>query len=1524
MKSFKTLKLSLFLLAFFTNLFCTAQTWFEMVKQDHVNYYEVVKENDAYYATHDRGPGSGYKLYQRWKYFSKRIMDDNGNIYSQSEILEAKQRFDKKRKNRRVLAEADNWKELGPFAWRHSGSWNPGVGRITAIAIEKQHQQLLFAGSPGGGIWRSRDAAQNWSPIGDNMTNMHIYGIGIDPFNTSIVYAINGAGRIIKSTNQGDTWIETFNTGSNISRNMSIIFHPNNRGTLLIASASGVWKSTNSGSSFTKVLNVYIEDLAYKPNDPNIVYACGDRFYKSWSGGDAFIERNTGIVSTERMRMAVTPANSNYIYLVQRSGGNFGHFYRSTNAGESFGERSANNTPYFTQAHRDMAIMVSTTNADEVHVAGMNNHRSRDGGNNFEELSAWSSPDDPSYIHADVEVMMCINDVFYTGSDGGVYKSTNHGDNYTDLSTLGGLAVHQFYRIAGTPQDPNMIIGGSQDNGVNIMKNKDRTWNAWLGADGMEAFIDPSNSNIVYGMTQNGGMNKSTNGGNNRVTINKPVSGDGNWVTPFFIDPSTPSNIYAGYDGLFRSTDRGINWSKISNSVNTGGNIDEATIAPSNNNYIYMARGNSFWRTTNGQSGNPTWNLVNSFSGKVNFIAVDPNDPARVAIACSGSRVYVSTNAGSNWTDKKMNLPNTGAECVIFDDQANNGLYIGTDNAVYFTSDDISSWVPFSNGLPTTAIRDFDISFSTNTIRVATHGRGLFESPLYGLSGPKPSTGVITVFEDCNGQGFSGGLGIGNYNLEALKTLGIQNDWISSIHIAEGFKVVIYWDDNFKGTSTELTNNTECLSGINWDNQISSIQVQPNGDPNLEGLYYLQNKHSGLVLDIHGYSKLNGGNAIQYSFGGNLNQQFKLKHQGDGSYRIISENSGKSLDVDITNGNIQQWEWFNTTNQKFIAIPAGNGYYKFINESNGRVIEVANWGTSNLNNIMLWASNNQANAHWKLNGVSTNIVTVFDQCDHTGFSVGLKTGNYTSTNLASLFIGNDRISSIKIAEGFKVTLYKNNNFGGDSIELTSTLNCFSEEWNNRISSIKISSTGTVNLDNTYFIQNRSSGLYMEVNGGTGAIDNGAKIIQYAFNGNTNQQFELTDRGDGSYSVIAKHSGKGLDVARSSMTSGDPVQQWEYIESSNQKFVMYPTGNGYYKLIAEHSGMVVEVSTHVNGEQVHQWYNHGGNNAQWKFVPSNTVTGTGTGLRANYFNGKDFENPILSRIDKTVDFNWKTGSPDPLINENSYSVRWTGKVQATVDGEYTFYIDADDGRKLWIDDKLLIDNWLDGGNEKSGTITLSAGQKYDIRMDYFENAGDSRMRLLWSTNILSKEIVPITQLYPNELPTISITTPESNNIVQLGETVPITLTANDSTSLSRVELYNNNELITTFYTAPFTYDLNGLEIGNYSLTALAYDSLEAVTLSKVVTYEVSDITNINKMTFNGKLILYPNPAEDVIFIGIGNNFKTIQVMVYDITGHLVLSQTMNSHELDISNLTSGAYTIKIEVDDAVITEKLIKN
>ena len=146
-------------------------------------------------------------------------------------------------------------------------------------------------------------------------------------------------------------------------------------------------------------------------------------------------------------------------------------------------------------------------------------------------------------------------------------------------------------------------------------------------------------------------------------------------------------------------------------------------------------------------------------------------------------------------------------------------------------------------------------------------------------------------------------------------------------------------------------------------------------------------------------------------------------------------------------------------------------------------------------------------------------------------------------------------------------------------------------------------------------------------------------------------------------------------------------------------------------------------------------------------------GSGTGLTGAYYNSPvpDFQgNPAFWRIDTTIQFDWGDGSAAPaLLGTDFYSVQWTGSIEVPFSETYTFYTHSDDGARLWVNDELIIDQWVpQPPTEVSGEIFLQAGQRYAIRLEYFEEGGGAVCELRWSSARMPKAIIPKTQLYPD--------------------------------------------------------------------------------------------------------------------------------------------------------------------------------
>jgi glucose/arabinose dehydrogenase/regulation of enolase protein 1 (concanavalin A-like superfamily) len=136
-----------------------------------------------------------------------------------------------------------------------------------------------------------------------------------------------------------------------------------------------------------------------------------------------------------------------------------------------------------------------------------------------------------------------------------------------------------------------------------------------------------------------------------------------------------------------------------------------------------------------------------------------------------------------------------------------------------------------------------------------------------------------------------------------------------------------------------------------------------------------------------------------------------------------------------------------------------------------------------------------------------------------------------------------------------------------------------------------------------------------------------------------------------------------------------------------------------------------------------------------------------GLRGEYYDNIDFTALMITRVDATVNFDWGGGSPGVSIGANTFSVRWTGQVQPLYSQTYTFYTTSDDGVRLWVNGQLIVDNWTDhAATENNGTITLVAGQRYDIKLEYYERNGQAVIKLAWSSPSQAKEIIPTSRLF----------------------------------------------------------------------------------------------------------------------------------------------------------------------------------
>ncbi len=736
------------------------QRYVEMIEAGTYPLKEIQLEAERYFDRAGRGRGTGYYQYKRWEYAASMEMDEQGIKIPNYELTQRAQAF-------RKAAQAEqeetgnfggDWRFLGPTYWNATSSWNPGVGRITSIGVDRQNTDHIIVGSPTGGVWKTLDGGLTWTPLTDNFSTVDVYALEISPWHSNDYLWGSTGGRIFRSTDGGKTWSATshVNGSGRVSR---IQHHPTDPNVVYAVSESnGLFRSTNGGSTWTPVAGVSGTDkrgydVEFKPGDPEVIYFSSTRVFRSTDGGASFQELNGFNTSnTAYKMMAVTEANPNVLYVLEANGKVFGAFYRSDDSGNSFTKLVDGSTiNYFGysptgnddkgQAPRDMDVAAHPLDADEVHIAGINTWKSFDGGQFFFLTSHWVPSTAFSlgvgYVHADVDILKFVGNRLYVGTDGGFFTSDDGALTFDNRTN--GLGIREFYRIGVSKTNPNLVTGGSQDNGTSVMRGPDRRWFDWLGADGMETFVDWSNDKVLYGTSQNGSMYRSFNQGNSYSGISKPVGVEnGAWITPFEQDPQVPTTLYVAFADIWKSTNSGGSWVKISNF--DGDNFNHLKIAPSDNQRLYAARGARLFTTANG--GND-WAEITSrpWTNNVNFIAVHPQQPERLIIVVSNG-VFHSTDAGASWTNLSAGLPSGTKYCAVWEDTGKNGIYVGGFGFVAYTNDDLNGqWIGFFKGLPIVRVYELEINYVSGTIFAGTYGRGLWESPLYHH--PATSTPIV-------------------------------------------------------------------------------------------------------------------------------------------------------------------------------------------------------------------------------------------------------------------------------------------------------------------------------------------------------------------------------------------------------------------------------------------------------------------------------------------------------------------------------------------------------------------------------------------------------------------------------------------------------------------------------------------------------------------------------------------------------------------------------------------------------------
>lgn len=702
--------------------------------------------------------GSGFKPYMRWENYWKHIVDAQGNFPTPAELVQS---WKNKVNANKVLNPVSDWSPLGPFIHDIYPGVLGGQGRINAIAVDPNNENIWYAGAPAGGLWKSTDAGATWTNLFDDFLQIGVSGIAIDPNDSNTVYIATGdddAGDsysigVYKSTDGGATWSETGlnpTTTTVATRMNEITIDPTNSDIIWVGSSDGLYKTIDAGASWDKKSTLPITDFKLKPGDPNTVYAVtNSAFYRSTDGENFTINVDILPTSSGRRVLGVTPANPEVVYILtarpQSQGYSYQGFFKSADSGLTFTE-SPNNVDIMesSQAWFDLALEISPTDEDELYMGCLNVWKSVDGGDSFLQMNQWNI-NNAAYVHADIHTLKFFNNRLYAGTDGGLYVSDDGALTFTDKTA--GMAIGQFYRLAVSKSNAGKMAGGLQDVGGQVLDGGN--WNNYygFGGDGMDNEISPLNENLIYGFIQFGQfLQLSINSGQSVGLVGPPQNTGGgsilgNWITPLAI--ASDGEVYAGYDGVYR-LDTNV-WTKLSDNLGSS-DIDDLETDPTDPQVIYATEDGKIFRS--GDGGN-TFALFYQGSAQISDMAVNSSDGSALYFVTSlrpgiaqaaqlpQERKVFKIPVNPDGTpgpeeDITLNLPSDQAFFAIIHQgrHTDNPIFVGTNLGIYRLDDTLTEWEEYSTNFPGTSVSDLEINLDDEVITASTYGRGVWQSPI--------------------------------------------------------------------------------------------------------------------------------------------------------------------------------------------------------------------------------------------------------------------------------------------------------------------------------------------------------------------------------------------------------------------------------------------------------------------------------------------------------------------------------------------------------------------------------------------------------------------------------------------------------------------------------------------------------------------------------------------------------------------------------------------------------------------------
>ena len=672
-------------------------------------------------------------------------------------------------------------KSSSTISWQQEGPTNIG-GRISCFKIHPTNTNIMFAGCPGGGLFKTTNGGGTWTPVFDAQPFLSISCITFDPTNPSIIYVGTGdpdipfttfiGNGVYKSTDGGTSW-------TNIGLNQmgiitQILINPLNTSMIYVSAMGtpmvrdlnrGIYKTINGGSSWSQVLSIDnqtgVSEMVMDFTNPSIIYASSwsrirtntesfgfsntSRIYKTTNAGSNWNILSNGLPNTKlaRFGMCMSKQNANKIYVsVCDSTYNLQGIYVSTNGGVLFTNLSG--SPDVSMIYNSFGwyfgkIVVKPSNDNDILIPGVEHYRSTDGGSSF----TINQPEWWNYNpHADIHAIEFKTDINYVlATDGGLYETTDDGVSWFKIDDIPNT---QFYKVNYNPFNPDEYIGGAQDNGTSVggATSGINNWMRIYGGDGFQPRYDDTDNQIMYNETQNGNIVVSTDGGFNFNTFVNLIDPNDrrNWDMPYIHGGNSNSIMYTGTFRIYKNTISPFeDWTPISNDLTDGiiygsrfhtiSCLDNSKL---NANYIYAGTSDgNVWRSLDDGT---TWDslqmtLPNRY---VTSVKSSPNILNNVYVTHSGYRynqyiphIHKSINNGTNWIDISGDLPQAGINDMVVLPSNENVLFAATDIGVYYTINGGTNWLRLGNNMPTMVIWDLEYNPTSQKLIAGTYARGL-------------------------------------------------------------------------------------------------------------------------------------------------------------------------------------------------------------------------------------------------------------------------------------------------------------------------------------------------------------------------------------------------------------------------------------------------------------------------------------------------------------------------------------------------------------------------------------------------------------------------------------------------------------------------------------------------------------------------------------------------------------------------------------------------------------------------------